>query len=94
MTRAAQRALVIMAALLVVIAGLWLVVARQQSAQAERNACIVAYRSQWERSIGDIVVTAAADAPVRGRQVRRLDAVQHDLARLDDRCPLRSWWQL
>lgn len=94
MTRAAQRALVIMAALLVVIAGLWLVVARQQAAQADRNACIVAYRSQWERSIGDVVVTYIKTGGVRDRQVRRLDAVQHDLARLDDRCPLHSWWEL
>lgn len=94
MTRAGQRALLIMAAMLVLLAGLYVVAVRQQDAYAQRNTCISHYRSDWERRIGDIVITASVGRNVTRHQVDKLRDVQRDLKVLDDRCPLSSWWSL
>lgn len=94
MTKAGQRALLILAATLVVLAGLYVVLARQQTETAARSACITEYRSKWERAVGDIVITAAKGNNPSRTEVRRLRAVQRDLGHLDDLCPIDPWWRL
>lgn len=73
--------------MLVVLAGLYVLIAYQASRAADRSACITEYRSTWERSVGDIVVTAAQDQPPTRRQVKALRQVQGDLGRLNELCP-------
>jgi hypothetical protein len=86
MTRKAQVAIVILAAMLVVLSAVYVRLALDAADADEREECVTAYRGEWQDAVGDIVLAAARDLPLTRPQVNKLARAQRHGLDVNDRC--------
>lgn len=95
MTPSVQKALVILATVAVVLAGLFVIILGQVKASNERSSCVLEYRTEWEVGLG-ANIGFSLDHPgelIPNELTSRFDNAQADMERLEDLCQLDSWWE-